>query len=96
MKRSAMFADPNVVTFVLTYSGAVDHVEHRYFYGGELNDATELGATKICEYGRNPNVTHAYVSLSRLADDASIVGRAIMHWIKPDSAYASSLGRTER
>ena len=81
--RSPAFLDPSRTTYELTFSGAIDMVETKQFLGLQLNEAIAQAAAKITEYNTNPNVKHSYVSLSRLADDISSVGRNIIAWTKP-------------
>lgn len=80
--RSAMFADPKLITYELVFSGALEMEEKKHFTGADLNNAVTIAASKITEYNGNPNVKHAYVVLSRLPDEMSSAGRNILSWTK--------------
>jgi hypothetical protein len=85
---SPMFADPKLITYELVFSGATDMLERKHFSGSACNEAITVAAAKITEYNKNPNITSAYVVLSRLPDAVSSAGRNILSWTKP---YGESL-----
>lgn len=79
--------------FEVCFSGAMDMAERRYFEGHLFNDALTLAARKITEYETNPNVTNAYVTVSRLPDDISSTGRSVFSWTKAHLDYPRSSGK---
>lgn len=84
---SPMFADPKSITYELVYSCTKDTVDRKHFFGHQTNDAMVDAASKITEYNKNPNITHAYVLLSRLPDGMSSVGRSIFSWTKENKGH---------
>lgn len=83
LPHSAAYISKNETMFEVTYSGAETMDEKKYFDGLRLNDAITLAAKKITDYDNNPNVTAAYVTVTRLPDKDSTAGRSIFTWTKP-------------
>lgn len=79
--------------FEVCFSGALDMTERLHFDGHQFNDALTLAARKITEFETNPNVTAAYVTVSRLPDEVSSAGRSVFSWTKAHTDYPRSSGK---